>query len=35
LLPRIKEAIGLCLEVEKEELLQNEFVGIQQIEVIL
>lgn len=29
LLPRIKEAIGLCLEVEKEELLQNEFVGIQ------
>ena len=34
LLPRIKEAIGLCLEIEKEELLQNEFVGVQQIEVV-
>lgn len=35
LLPRIKEAIGLCLEIEKEELLQNEFVGVQQIEVVI
>lgn len=35
LLPRVKEAIELCLEVENEELLQNEFVGVQQIEVIV
>ena len=34
LLPRIKEAIELCLETEQDELLQNEFVGIQQIEVV-
>ena len=35
LLPRIKEAIELCMEVEQEELLQNEFVGVQQVEVIV
>jgi len=35
LYPRIREAIGLCLEVENEELVQNEFVGIQQIEVVV
>lgn len=35
LLPRVKEAIELCLEVEKGELLQNEFVGVQQVEVIV
>lgn len=35
LFPRIREAIGLCLEVENQELIQNEFVGIQQIEVVV
>lgn len=35
LLPRAKEAIELCLEVENEGLMQNEFVGVQQIEVIV
>jgi predicted RNase H-like HicB family nuclease len=35
LFPRIKEAIELCLEVENNELTQNEFVGIQQIEVVI
>lgn len=35
LLPRIKEAIELCMEVEGDELLQNEFVGVQQLEVIV
>lgn len=35
LLPRIKEAIELCLEVESDEFLQNEFVGIQQVEVVI
>lgn len=29
LLPRIREAIELCLEVEKDEFFQNEFVGVQ------
>lgn len=31
LLPRVKEAIELCLEIESDELLQNEFVGVQQV----
>ena len=35
LLPRTKEAIELCLETEKDGLFQNEFVGIQQVEVIV
>lgn len=35
LLPRIKEAIELCLEAEKDEFFQNEFVGVQQIEVVV
>lgn len=35
LLPRIKEAIELCLDAEKDELIQNEFVGVQQIEVVV
>jgi len=35
LLPRVKEAIELCLEVESDELMQNEFVGVQQVEVIV
>ena len=35
LIPRIKEAIELCLEMEQEELMQNEFVGIQQVEVVI
>jgi len=30
LLPRIKEAIELCLEDEDEEFTQNQFVGVQQ-----
>ena len=30
LLPRIKEAIELCLENEDEEFTQNQFVGVQQ-----
>lgn len=33
LLARIQEAIELCVEVEKEELYFNQFVGVQQIEV--
>lgn len=33
LLARIQEAIELCLEVDKEELYLNQFVGVQQIEV--
>lgn len=35
LLPRIKEAIELYLEVERDEMVQNEFVGVQQIEVVI
>lgn len=35
LYPRIKEAIELCLEVESDELLQNQFVGVQQMEVVI
>ena len=35
LLPRIKEAIELCLEVEHEELAQSEFIGVQQVEVFV
>lgn len=36
LFPRIKEAIDLCMEVEKEKfgkLPQLKFIGIQQVEV--
>jgi len=33
LIPRIREAISLCLEVEEDYLLQNEFIGVQQVEV--
>lgn len=35
LLPRIKEAIELCLDIENDELVQNEFIGVQQIEVVV
>ncbi|RCX09084.1 putative RNase H-like HicB family nuclease [Anaerobacterium chartisolvens] len=35
LLPRIKEVIELCLEAEDDEFFQNEFVGVQQIEVVV
>ncbi|MDT3699111.1 MAG: type II toxin-antitoxin system HicB family antitoxin [Thermincola sp.] len=35
LIPRIREAIELCLEVEQDDLLQNEFIGVQQVEVII
>lgn len=31
--PRIREAIELCLEVKHEEIPQNEFIGVQQLEV--
>ena len=30
---RIREAIELCIEVEKEDYIPTKFVGIQQIEV--
>lgn len=30
---RIKEAIQVCLEAEKEEFLPLKFVGIQQVEI--
>lgn len=33
LLARIKEVIELCLEVDREDLSLNQFVGVQQIEV--
>ncbi len=34
LLPRVREAIELCLEVETEEIAPTmQFVGVQQIEV--
>ena len=29
---RLKEAIGLCLEVERRHFHQNRFVGLHQIE---
>lgn len=29
---RLKEAIGLCLDIEKKGFHQNEFVGVHQIE---
>ena len=32
-LDRIKEAIDLCLEVDKDELIPTRFIGVQQIEV--
>lgn len=35
LLPRVREVIELCLEVETEEFMQNEFVGVQQVEVLV
>jgi len=35
LLPRIKEAIELCLETEDDGFFPNEFVGVQQIEVVV
>lgn len=31
LMKRIREAIGLCLEVEKDLDLSSEFVGVQQV----
>ncbi len=36
LYPRIREAIALCLEVNAEaDIVQNEFIGVQQLEVIV
>lgn len=35
LLPRIKEAIELCIEDSGKEFVQNQFVGVQQIEMIV
>ena len=32
-LERIKEAIEVCLEADKEEIVPMKFVGIQQVEV--
>jgi len=32
LIPRIKEAIQLCLDVEQSNMIQNKFVGVQQLE---
>lgn len=29
---RLKEAIGLCLEVERKRFHQNKFVGLHQVE---
>lgn len=29
---RLKEAISLCLDIEKKSFHQNEFVGVHQIE---
>lgn len=33
--PRIREAIELYLEVLKEDIPQNEFIGVQQLEVTI
>ena len=35
LMPRVREAIELYLEDESEEIPQNEFVGIHQVEVVV
>jgi len=35
LIPRIREAVELCLEVEQNVYFQNEFVGVQQLEIII
>ncbi|MBI4919679.1 type II toxin-antitoxin system HicB family antitoxin [archaeon] len=33
LLRNVKEAIGLCLEVEKE-VSQDEFIGVQKVQIL-
>jgi len=33
LMPRIKEVAELCIEEEKDNIVFNEFIGMQQIEV--
>ena len=33
LMERIREAIELCLEVERESVSRNEFIGVQRIAV--
>jgi predicted RNase H-like HicB family nuclease len=33
LIPRIKEAIKLCLDSVQTEMLQNSFIGVQQVEI--
>ena len=35
LLENTKEVIELCLEVQKDALPPNKFVGIQQVEIVL
>mgnify|MGYP000156202561 CR=1 FL=1 len=35
LIPRITEAIELYLEAECDNLVQNEFVGVQQLQITL
>ena len=34
-LSRIKEAIELCVEADHDEIMQNEFIGVQQVEVTI
>jgi len=34
-LDRIKEAIEVCLEADKEELTPMKFVGVQQVQVLV
>nr|VFK16778.1 MAG: Predicted nuclease of the RNAse H fold, HicB family [Candidatus Kentron sp. LPFa] len=33
LMERIREAIELCIEVQEQELVDNEFIGIQRVAV--
>ena len=33
LMERIREAIGLCLEVERDSVSANEFIGVQRVTV--
>jgi predicted RNase H-like HicB family nuclease len=35
LIPRIKEAIDLCIDSVQTEMLLNRFIGVQQLEITL
>ncbi|MDD2401858.1 MAG: type II toxin-antitoxin system HicB family antitoxin [Clostridia bacterium] len=35
LIPRIKEVIRLCLDVEEKDVVLNQFIGVQQLEVTI